>query len=113
MGLVFYKRLLLPPWVYRDIKKEVFSANQDSHLELLTELRGREHDFFETDWTQTEALVVWGEEDEVFPKALGESLAGTLDADLVVFERAAHGPNIEYPRRFNRLVLNWLEETVP
>ena len=113
MGLVFYNHLMLPPWVYRDIKKQVFSANQESHLELLNELRGREEEFFDTDWSQTDALVVWGEEDEVFPKALGESLAATLDAEFVVFERAAHGPNIEYPGRFNRSVLRWLEQPSP
>lgn len=109
MGLVFYRRLRLPPWVYRDIKEQVFSANQDTHRILLTELRGRENDFFETDWTQTEALIIWGEEDEVFPKALGEALATTLEADMVVLENAAHGPNIEHPQRFNRVVLEWLQ----
>ena len=110
MGLVFYRPLMLPPWVYRDIKKQVFSANQDSHLLLLTELRSREEEFFETDWSSVDALVIWGEEDEVFPPALGQALAKSLDAEMVVFERAAHGPNIEHPKRFNQTVLSWLKE---
>ncbi len=60
----------------------------------------------------TKALVVWGAEDPVFPVALGEQLSETLAAPLVVFDKAAHGPNIEHPRRFNRLVLQWLKDGV-
>lgn len=112
MQLVFYRPPWLPPWVYRDVKEVVFSANQAEHAVLLGELRGRRGEFLEQDWSGTEALVVWGAEDPVFPVALGEQLSATLDAPLVVFEEAAHGPNLEYPRRFNRLVLRWLQDGV-
>ena len=109
IGLVFHRPPYMPSWVYRDVKKEIFNQNQDSHYVLLSELRGREKDFFDMDWSQVEALVVWGSEDQVFPQALGEELAATLEADFVPFEEAAHGPNMEHPKRFNQLVLEWLE----
>jgi len=109
MQLVFYRPPWLPPWVYRDVKKEVFSKNQEQHFSMLGELRGREAEFFEQDWSGTQALVVWGAEDLVFPPALGRELSKTLGAEFVLFEKAAHGPNIEHPRRFNRLVIQWLD----
>lgn len=110
MQLVFYRPPWLPPWVYRDVKDVVFSANQSEHGVLLGELRGRRSEFLEQDWSETEALVVWGAEDPVFPVALGEQLSDSLGAPLVVFEDAAHGPNLEFPDRFNRLVIQWLKD---
>jgi pimeloyl-ACP methyl ester carboxylesterase len=109
MHLVFYRPPWLPPWVYRDVKKEVFSKNREEQLIMLAELRGRETDFFQRDWSNTQALVLWGEHDPVFPPALGAALSETLDAEFIVFEKAGHGPNLEHPRRFNKLVLQWLD----
>ena len=106
--LVFHHPPWLPSWVYRDVKEEVFSHNHPEHRVLLTELRGREAEFFEQDWSDTKALVVWGEYDPVFPQALGEAVSDTLGADFVVVEDAGHGPNMEHGRRFNRIVLDWL-----
>jgi pimeloyl-ACP methyl ester carboxylesterase len=110
MQLVFYRPPWLPIWVYRDVKEVVFSANHAEQLVLLGELRGRRSEFMDQDWSETEALVVWGAEDPVFPVALGEQLSQSLGAEFVVFEEAAHGPNLEHPRRFNRLVLQWLKD---
>jgi pimeloyl-ACP methyl ester carboxylesterase len=92
------------------VKDVVFSANQSEHGVLLGELRGRRSEFLEQDWSETEALVVWGAEDPVFPVALGEQLSHSLGAPLVVFEEAAHGPNLEHSDRFNRLVIQWLKD---
>jgi len=110
MQLVFYRPPWLPPWVYRDVKNVVFSANHFEHGLLLGDLRGRRSEFLEQDWSDTEALVVWGAHDPVFPVDLGQKLSDNLGAPLVVFEEAAHGPNLEHAGRFNRLVIGWLKD---
>ena len=53
-------------------------------------------------------LVIWGRHDRVFPLAIGERLANSLDARIEVLEDSSHSPNLEQPDRFNALVLEFL-----
>ena len=55
-------------------------------------------------------LLVWGEHDAVFPLPLAERLQRKLGdlCQLEVLKKAAHAPNIEKKRRFNRVVLKFL-----
>ena len=60
------------------------------------------------------SLIVWGERDPVIPFAHGlrasESMPGSR---LVSFPDAGHFPHRDDPRRFNRALLDFLEETDP
>ena len=53
-------------------------------------------------------LVVWGAGDQVFPLALGQRLATAAQADLRVIPDARHAPNLEHPRQFSRIVIDFL-----
>ncbi len=53
-------------------------------------------------------LVVHGRKDPVAPLAASEKVAELAGAELVVFERAGHGPHARYPARFNTLMRDFL-----
>lgn len=54
-------------------------------------------------------LMLWGEEDKVFPIAVGRELAATLpQAQFVAVPRAGHIPQWERPAEVNRAILDFL-----
>ncbi|MEU8802423.1 alpha/beta fold hydrolase [Spirillospora sp. NPDC048819] len=57
------------------------------------------------------ALLIHGKEDRIIPCTSSESLAKVMQAaDLHLFARCGHWTQIEYPRKFNALVLQFLDE---
>jgi pimeloyl-ACP methyl ester carboxylesterase len=55
-------------------------------------------------------LVIWGAEDTVAPLRTGQALAASIQgARLTVLEGAGHAPQLEFPARFNPLVLEELD----
>jgi pimeloyl-ACP methyl ester carboxylesterase len=56
-------------------------------------------------------LILWGRQDRILPVSQALDAAGRIPgARLHVFERCGHMPNVEVPREFNRLVLEFLNE---
>ncbi|MCK6506758.1 alpha/beta hydrolase [Myxococcota bacterium] len=100
----------IPPFLLRDIQRAHFSRNHEQHRALLGDLVEMEAAFPPGTWRVPErSLVIWGSEDPVFPLQEGQELAQALGAELVVLEGAAHGPNFQQPRAFNRAVLDFLD----
>ncbi|KOM42108.1 hypothetical protein LR48_Vigan04g230600 [Vigna angularis] len=58
-------------------------------------------------------LIVWGEEDRVFPVRLAHELKQLIgkDVKLELIKEAAHVPQIEKPVQFNRIIINFLRGT--
>ena len=57
-----------------------------------------------------QTLLVWGEHDPLFPVEVGERLAHSLErSELVVIPNTRHAPNVEEPRLFNDIVLEFLK----
>jgi pimeloyl-ACP methyl ester carboxylesterase len=55
-------------------------------------------------------LVVWGTEDRLLPRALGEAYQrGIPGASLVLIDHCGHLPPLEAPERFARAALDFLE----
>ncbi len=99
----------IPRFLLEDIRKSQFSSNHDAHRALLADLVALDGVFAPDDWVLPErSLVIWGEEDPVFPLEVGQELAQTLGAPLFVIQGAAHGPNFQRPRLFNQAVLAFL-----
>jgi pimeloyl-ACP methyl ester carboxylesterase len=61
---------------------------------------------------QEKFLIVWGEHDEVFNINLAYELQkhlGTSRAELVVMKNCGHVPQMENPKEYNRIILNFLK----
>jgi len=56
-------------------------------------------------------LVVWGRQDRIIPVSHARIAAGKIPgARLELFDACGHMPMLEYPEKFNRLVLDFLAE---
>ena len=110
IDLFFYKpRPPLPSFILEETYNISFSRFHEEKRQLLTELPANRQWFeaYNGDWPRT--LVLWGEHDPVFPVSLASVLATQMDAELHIFKRASHAPNVEYPREFERKVLGFLD----
>ncbi len=104
-----------PPWVpafaLRDARRRLFAWREQEKAELLEELRNllREIQHQPLQVSQP-SLLVWGREDRVFPLEIASRLQAFLAPSslLHVIEEAAHAPNLERPKEFNRVVMEYL-----
>ena len=56
-------------------------------------------------------LLVWGNQDEVTPKWVGEKYHELLpDSQLVQFDKCGHAPMMEHPEEFNKVLDTFLDE---
>jgi pimeloyl-ACP methyl ester carboxylesterase len=70
-----------------------------------------EHDFSQAlRGISAPTLVIWGAEDTIAPLRTGQALAAAIaGARLTVLEGAGHAPQLEFPQRFNPIVLDELD----
>ncbi len=104
---VYYKPSELRP----ELLYEQYSngSGRPGFLPALTTLIG--YDFSERlEAVQIETLIVWGRNDLIVPPGdaieYGRLLA---NSSTVIFDRTGHGPQLERPVRFNRLLETFLE----
>ena len=110
IDLCFYNpRPPLPSFILEETYNISFSRFHEEKRQLLTELPANREwfDNYNDNWPRT--LVLWGEHDPVFPVSLASDLATEMSAELHIFKRASHAPNVEYPRKFERKVLAFLD----
>jgi pimeloyl-ACP methyl ester carboxylesterase len=98
----------LPDFVLSDVHERMFTLRRSEQLPLLAEVVEMVRNPPEIDCRQP-TLVCWGEHDRVFPLETGRRLVERLpNARLEVFPSTAHTPNIQQPRRFNRVLQDFL-----
>lgn len=112
IDLTLYRDRWIPGFILKDMKKQIFSANQDAQRLLLRELPQNRGLGQNIQISIRKPMVIWGDHDEVFPLSAGEKLATSLGAEWVVIPETAHGPMQEQPERFNEALLNYLMNTV-
>jgi pimeloyl-ACP methyl ester carboxylesterase len=114
LRLAYHHPPAVPRFALRDAFRELYAHDAEERRALLRDLDARWDAWASTPWTvDAPALVVWGEHDLLFPLDAGHRLAGQLGADLVSIPGAAHSPNVEKGRRFNRAVEGFLQNASP
>ena len=70
-----------------------------------------EHDFSQSLRTiVAPTLIIWGAEDTIAPLRTGQALAAAIPrARLTVIEGAGHAPQVQFPDRFNPLLIDELD----
>lgn len=113
MAVGWHRAPKVPDWILRDAHRVLYSNQVQEKHELLSQLLSLLQD--------PEALalhvphptlIIWGAHDPVFPLHLAHRLKRHIGskAQVQVIEQAAHAPNLERPRIFNRIVLEYLEQ---
>lgn len=101
-----------PPLVLADTFHKVFSSMVQEKIELLAWLdEQRTNPDLRPEWElPQQTLLVWGENDPLFPLEVADRLNDSLDrSELVVIPNTRHAPNVEEPRLFNDILLEFLK----
>lgn len=110
--LVYYEDRKLPNFILKDIQKNLFTAHRGEQQALLDELPSNRIEMpLDAIPPAPPSLIIWGRHDPVFPVKDGRELAQALGAQFYIIERAEHGPNVEHPEEFNRVVTDFLRRT--
>ncbi len=96
LHLACYKNQKIPKGVLEDLYVLYFESNHTDLIALITSLK-KEQKTFENASREDfpRSLVIWGEEDEVFPLEEGQKLATYLGAPFRSISKAGHAVNIE------------------
>ena len=63
------------------------------------------------DRIQSKTFIIWGREDGILPVAHAQIAVERIsDAQLQIFEKCGHWAHVEYPEKFNQLILRFLED---
>ncbi|XP_043720435.1 pimeloyl-[acyl-carrier protein] methyl ester esterase-like [Telopea speciosissima] len=107
---VFKPPPMLPDFFLNDLLHTLFAENREERMELLKGLTIGRDKKPQVSSLEQEALIVWGEHDQIFPlkKAfeLKEILGGKVQ--LEVLKNTSHVPQVEDPNQFNAIVKNFL-----
>jgi pimeloyl-ACP methyl ester carboxylesterase len=109
LRLGYYKPPKTPRWVQSQVLDVMYSEFRDEKLLLLENLLDELDQLDRRPGQVThETLLIWGENDPVFPLEIGKRLEAEMQgrATLRVVERACHAPNLEH----GELIARWLLE---
>ncbi|BAT78035.1 uncharacterized protein HKW66_Vig0097540 [Vigna angularis] len=113
MSLSIYKPPHVPDFVLSIFIHELYGENKERKLEILKGISVGREETSNVSPLKQKVLIVWGEEDRVFPVRLAHELKQLIgkDVKLELIKEAAHVPQIEKPVQFNRIIINFLRGT--
>lgn len=112
MSLAVAKQIpFVPNFFLRDFLRRLYSDNRKEKMELLNGLSIGKVDTSNISPLQQEVLVLWGEDDNIFPVQMAHELKEVISkkARLELIKEASHVPQIEKPEEFNNIILNFLQ----
>ncbi|MGL4880163.1 MAG: alpha/beta fold hydrolase [Waterburya sp.] len=117
-GNVYDAKSVPEQWI--DMSYELFKlpGRQEAFISLLTsnvDIWGVRSEVTEPilnnlDRIQSQTLIIWGREDTMFPVAHAHVANKQIsDSQLQIFDNCGHWAHVEYPEKFNPLVLKFLQ----
>ncbi|XP_030538498.1 2-hydroxymuconate semialdehyde hydrolase-like isoform X1 [Rhodamnia argentea] len=112
LGLAVSRRVsgLVPDFVLNDVIRRLYSENRKEKIELLRGSTTGKDDTPHVSALQQDVLLVWGENDQIFPVEMATELKELLGKKvrLEVIEKTGHVPQLEDTARFNKIVESFL-----
>ncbi|CAJ1963479.1 unnamed protein product [Sphenostylis stenocarpa] len=93
----------VPTWFLQDFIEVMCTDYIEEKRELLESiLKGRQ--LSDLPKIQLPTLIIWGEQDQIFPLELGHRLKGHIgeNSQMVVIKNAGHAVNLEKPKEFGK-----------
>lgn len=111
--LALYRPPPTPDFVLHYLYERMFTDRVEEKRQLLLHVQDDDLRAQARSWSvDRPTLLVWGEQDPLFPVEVAVRLQQSLpDASLVVLPASRHAPNLEEPRRFARAVQRFLRST--
>ncbi|KAF8036136.1 hypothetical protein BT93_C1976 [Corymbia citriodora subsp. variegata] len=117
LGLAVSRRFssMVPDFVLNDVIHRLYSENRKEKIELLRGCTTGKDDTPQVSALQQEVLLVWGENDRIFPVEMAHELKGLLGEKvrLEVMKNTGHVPQLEDTARFNEIVEGFLRGAHP
>lgn len=111
VNLSSYTDPRMPGFVLRQSYQEYFSKNHSELKLLLQTLPNDQERYTDPEFLQkTPMMVLWGEEDELFPLKEGEKFARTVGAEFLVISKSGHAPQVDRPREFTEYICQFLRQ---
>lgn len=119
--VVYDPRVMTPEMLRRDYEIQTLAGNQPAFFKALranVDIFGQKESAYgphirNLSSIQKPTLVIWGRDDRLVPVTHAEVAAkGLPHAQLQIFEHCGHTPRLEYAAEFNRLVLEFLSDTI-
>ncbi|CAI7893440.1 unnamed protein product [Closterium sp. NIES-53] len=110
IGMAHRETPYLPEWILQDAVDRFFE-NREEKAQLLEDLREqRVHGDAHYPVPTMETLIVWGEDDAVFPISIGYRMHKHFGpcSRLEVFEKGSHALQADDTARFNHTILTFL-----
>ncbi|KAM5566182.1 hypothetical protein ABKV19_019919 [Rosa sericea] len=112
MALAMFKKLdMIPQFFMNDFVQKLYSDKRKEKMELLKGVTiGRDDNANISPLHDKGVLIVWGENDQIFPLEMATELKQLLGtkARLEVIKNTSHTPQIEDAVQFNTIVQNFL-----
>uniref|UniRef100_A0A0D9VQ74 AB hydrolase-1 domain-containing protein n=1 Tax=Leersia perrieri TaxID=77586 RepID=A0A0D9VQ74_9ORYZ len=104
--------VLMPDFLLRDFIQKLFTENREQHIQLFKGITVGTDKFPVTPISQ-EVLIVWGEQDQLFPVEKAYAVQRSLDgkARVEIISKTGHAPQLEDPTRFNKILMDFLLDT--
>ncbi|KAL2346616.1 hypothetical protein Fmac_000616 [Flemingia macrophylla] len=102
---------ILPNFLLGDFLDKLYAENRKEKMELLKGLTIGRDSTSNISPLEQEVLIIWGEEDGIFPVQLARELKRVISekARLELIKEASHVPQIEKAGEFNNILLNFLK----
>ena len=111
MQLAYHRPPAVPKAIRQQVVDELYATHRDEKVALLEtvvgqmdELRSRARDL------DVPTLLIWGDQDPVFPLEIAHRLQQRTGAELHVIKNGRHAPNLEHAAEFNRVMLEFLRK---
>ncbi|KAG8097079.1 hypothetical protein GUJ93_ZPchr0013g37325 [Zizania palustris] len=104
--------VLMPDFLLRDFIQKLFTENREHLIQLFKGITVGT-DKFPVNPIPQEVLIIWGEQDQLFPVEKAFAVHRSLDgkARVEVISKTGHAPQLEDPTSFNKILLDFLLAT--
>jgi pimeloyl-ACP methyl ester carboxylesterase len=110
LELAYQKPPKIPAALLKSPHREMYVPNLEHLKEILNRLPSQIDDYAQKEYLfDFPTLLLWGENDDVIPKEVGEQLNAHMHhSQLKLIPDCKHMPNLEKPKTFNPILLDFL-----
>ena len=112
---VFYKAPYIPGFVMDDILTTEFWKNKEAKARIIRKMRkGGLVPLKKFKEIKAKTLLIWGRHDRLLLPSMGKRMAKAIPGSKLVFlEKSGHCPMLEEPKKFSKLLTDFLDKRLP
>lgn len=109
IDLSSYKKPQLPNFILRQSYEKYFDQNHEELIQLMQSLPSEQKRYTDISFLSgIPILVIWGENDEIFPLSEGKRFVELANANLVVIPKCGHAPQVDDHKAFLKILDDFL-----